>query len=251
MNLVSRGFNPTAVITVRSGTHPLPLPQSRRAPGRRPRRGGPGARRRCAVRKARRPHDRAGGHAARAVDDGRRAARPREQGADAGGDLPRGRPRRRADHRDEVTTTPDPFNLLPPTKQTSKSLGSGFVIDSAGHIITNYHVIEGAQKVQVSFSGQDQLPATRRRQGPLDRPRRAQDRRARARAARRCRSATPTASRSATRSSRSATRSASTARSRPASSAPCSARSSRRTASRSTARSRPTPRSTTATRAGR
>ena len=59
-----------------------------------------------------------------------------------------------------VTTTPDPFNLLPPTRQTSQSLGSGFVIDRAGHIITNYHVIEGAQKVQVSFSGQDQLPAT-------------------------------------------------------------------------------------------
>ncbi|MGZ4289940.1 MAG: S1C family serine protease [Gaiellaceae bacterium] len=60
-----------------------------------------------------------------------------------------------------VTQTPaDPFNLLPSTPQTSQSLGSGFVIDRAGHIVTNYHVIEGAQKVQVSFSGQDQLPAT-------------------------------------------------------------------------------------------
>jgi S1-C subfamily serine protease len=34
------------------------------------------------------------------------------------------------------------------------------VIDRAGHIITNDHVIAGAQKVQVSFSGQDQIPAT-------------------------------------------------------------------------------------------
>ncbi|HET7128305.1 MAG TPA: trypsin-like peptidase domain-containing protein [Gaiellaceae bacterium] len=55
---------------------------------------------------------------------------------------------------------PDPFNFFPSTPQTSKSLGSGFVLDSAGHIVTNFHVIQGAQKVQVSFSGQDELPAT-------------------------------------------------------------------------------------------
>jgi S1-C subfamily serine protease len=54
----------------------------------------------------------------------------------------------------------DPFNLFPTAPQESQSLGSGFVIDRAGHIVTNYHVIEGAQKVQVSFSGQDQIPAT-------------------------------------------------------------------------------------------
>jgi S1-C subfamily serine protease len=47
-----------------------------------------------------------------------------------------------------------------PFAQTSKALGSGFVLDRAGHIVTNFHVIRGAQKVQVSFSGQDQLPAT-------------------------------------------------------------------------------------------
>src|SRR5579884_2714162 len=59
-----------------------------------------------------------------------------------------------------VTKTPaDPFNLFPPTTQTEESLGSGFVLDKAGHIITNEHVISGATKVQVSFSGQDQLPA--------------------------------------------------------------------------------------------
>jgi S1-C subfamily serine protease len=59
-----------------------------------------------------------------------------------------------------VTQVPaDPFNFLPSTPQTSQSLGSGFVIDRSGHIVTNFHVIQGAQKVQVSFSGQDQLPA--------------------------------------------------------------------------------------------
>jgi S1-C subfamily serine protease len=54
----------------------------------------------------------------------------------------------------------DPFNVLPPTQETSQSLGSGFLIDKSGHIVTNYHVIEGAQRVQVSFSSQDQVPAT-------------------------------------------------------------------------------------------
>ena len=53
----------------------------------------------------------------------------------------------------------DPYNLFPSTPQTSQSLGSGFVSDKAGHIITNYHVIENAEKVQVSFSGQDELAA--------------------------------------------------------------------------------------------
>ncbi|HEV8462937.1 MAG TPA: trypsin-like peptidase domain-containing protein [Gaiellaceae bacterium] len=56
----------------------------------------------------------------------------------------------------------DPFNFLPSTPQVqrSQSLGSGFVIDKAGHIVTNYHVIQGSKKVQVSFSGQDEMPAT-------------------------------------------------------------------------------------------
>ena len=30
--------------------------------------------------------------------------------------------------------------------------GSGFVIDKQGHILTNYHVVEGAQQVEVTFS---------------------------------------------------------------------------------------------------
>lgn len=31
------------------------------------------------------------------------------------------------------------------------SLGSGFVVDKAGHIVTNYHVVEGATRVEVNF----------------------------------------------------------------------------------------------------
>ncbi len=42
----------------------------------------------------------------------------------------------------------------------SQALGSGFVIDKAGHIVTNYHVIEGADQIEVSFSNQDTLSAT-------------------------------------------------------------------------------------------
>jgi S1-C subfamily serine protease len=57
------------------------------------------------------------------------------------------------------TTQTDPFGFFPPTTQTAKALGSGFVIDKAGHIITNEHVIAGAQKIQVSFSGNDELNA--------------------------------------------------------------------------------------------
>jgi S1-C subfamily serine protease len=38
--------------------------------------------------------------------------------------------------------------------------GSGFVIDKAGHIVTNYHVIQGATSIEVSFSSQDTLEAT-------------------------------------------------------------------------------------------
>ena len=62
-----------------------------------------------------------------------------------------------------TTVTPgqaDPYGVLPSTPQTEQALGSGFVIDKTGHIITNYHVVKGAQKVQVSFSGQDEITAS-------------------------------------------------------------------------------------------
>ena len=63
----------------------------------------------------------------------------------------------------KVTTQPDPF-LDPfgfggPTTQTQRALGSGFVIDKAGHIVTNYHVVQNASNVEVSFSNDERLPA--------------------------------------------------------------------------------------------
>ena len=36
--------------------------------------------------------------------------------------------------------------------QTGSSLGSGFVFDSEGHVVTNQHVIEGTSEVEVDFS---------------------------------------------------------------------------------------------------
>jgi S1-C subfamily serine protease len=38
--------------------------------------------------------------------------------------------------------------------------GSGFVIDRDGHILTNYHVIEGAQRIEVYFGDDVVYPAT-------------------------------------------------------------------------------------------
>jgi S1-C subfamily serine protease len=67
----------------------------------------------------------------------------------------------------QITTTsvrtvePDPF-LNPfgfPEEQTQEALGSGFVIDTAGHIVTNYHVVEGADEIEVSFSNKDSVRA--------------------------------------------------------------------------------------------
>jgi S1-C subfamily serine protease len=42
----------------------------------------------------------------------------------------------------------------------AQALGSGFVIDKSGHIVTNYHVVEGADSIEVSFSNKDTLEAT-------------------------------------------------------------------------------------------
>ncbi|MFZ1771364.1 MAG: trypsin-like peptidase domain-containing protein [Caldilinea sp.] len=47
------------------------------------------------------------------------------------------------------------FNVAP-----EEGAGSGFVLDQAGHILTNYHVIEDAETIEVAFGDQLVVPAT-------------------------------------------------------------------------------------------
>jgi S1-C subfamily serine protease len=46
-----------------------------------------------------------------------------------------------------------------PQRSLQRALGSGFVIDKQGHILTNYHVVQGARSVRVSFSNHDDVKA--------------------------------------------------------------------------------------------
>ena len=46
------------------------------------------------------------------------------------------------------------------TQQYSQALGSGFVWDTNGNIVTNNHVVNGATKIEVTFSDGSTVPAT-------------------------------------------------------------------------------------------
>jgi S1-C subfamily serine protease len=60
-----------------------------------------------------------------------------------------------------TTVEPDrflnPFGL--PEQQRRQALGSGFVIDKSGNIVTNYHVVANARRIEVSFSNRDSVEA--------------------------------------------------------------------------------------------
>jgi len=61
-----------------------------------------------------------------------------------------------------VQAPADPFFGNPfgqPQTERRQALGSGFVIDKAGHIVTNYHVVQGARQVEVSFSNNESVKA--------------------------------------------------------------------------------------------
>jgi putative serine protease PepD len=58
-----------------------------------------------------------------------------------------------------MQTAPDPFFGLPGGVQQQQAVGSGFVIDKSGHIVTNDHVVAGASTVQVSFSDNESMRA--------------------------------------------------------------------------------------------
>lgn len=46
------------------------------------------------------------------------------------------------------------FDIVP-----EEGAGSGFVLDQAGHVLTNFHVIEGAQQIEVTLDNEQTFPA--------------------------------------------------------------------------------------------
>ena len=58
---------------------------------------------------------------------------------------------------------PDPFGFGFPEQQRRQGLGSGFVLDKSGHILTNYHVVEDVHEnsgeISVSFSNREGVAA--------------------------------------------------------------------------------------------
>ena len=61
----------------------------------------------------------------------------------------------------EITvTTATSSGPVAPGSGTSQAQGSGFVYDTSGHVITNAHVVDGAQSVEITFSNGKTYDAT-------------------------------------------------------------------------------------------
>ena len=56
-----------------------------------------------------------------------------------------------------ITAPQGPYGRAPQRPHVERSLGSGFVVDAEGHILTNAHVIEGATTIRVVFADEREL----------------------------------------------------------------------------------------------
>jgi serine protease Do/2-alkenal reductase len=63
-------------------------------------------------------------------------------------------------HPDRAADTTNASDSVLPPPKAEEALGSGFVFDPAGYILTNNHVIDGAATVTVTFQDGTILPAT-------------------------------------------------------------------------------------------
>ena len=69
---------------------------------------------------------------------------------------------------DTVTQVVPPTFFTPGGTEQVGALGSGFVVDRKGDIVTNDHVVQGAHDIRVGFSGLERTP--RRSSGPTRPP---------------------------------------------------------------------------------
>jgi putative serine protease PepD len=60
----------------------------------------------------------------------------------------------------EATQTESPFPFGEGQQQAQQAQGSGFVVDEDGHVITNYHVVQGATSLHVTFADGSTYDAT-------------------------------------------------------------------------------------------
>ncbi len=54
----------------------------------------------------------------------------------------------------------NPFTGKSDGSETPVSSGSGFIIDESGHVVTNYHVVDGGDQFEVQFADGTTVPAT-------------------------------------------------------------------------------------------
>ena len=98
-------------------------------------------------------------------DDGAASAAPTAAVATTGGATMTPAQIYRRDAPGVVVITDTQTEAVPPTfftpqgKRNVQALGSGFVIDRRGDILTNDHVVAGAKNIRVGFSGGASYPA--------------------------------------------------------------------------------------------